>query len=259
MSSGNITYQLLDENCILRNCLHGGPIDVQATYFDAPDRNPIEVQQDITPKTTERMLKAMSRAYGGYGVMAVDDAMVVGQLRFFPGSFDHPENGLATENAMPACILGAPVLKQWETFDTDHLPDMQCADSRTLVIQCFQVVHDYKATAEGHPTDQPNYLKQGIGTGMLKFAIDWARKAGFTQVKATAIAHIKPLMMWSCQLSVERYRQLGFQVSESKHLGHAALSQRRGDHGQAVARMWDEYAHLSDEQACRLYDVVLPL
>jgi len=66
--------------------------------------------------------------------------------------------------------------------------------------------------------------------------------------------------MWSNCFRVERYRKLGFKATPSSTDSvEAALHQRRGYHGEAMKNMWEPYAHLSDEEVTKVYDVVLDL
>jgi GNAT superfamily N-acetyltransferase len=111
--------------------------------------------------------------------------------------------------------------------------------------------------AEGRPTDQPSYLRRGIGTALLQKSIEWARANGWKEVHAPAIPHIPPLMAWSCHLSVERYRKLGFEITPSAETSDGPVSQRRGYHGEAMKRMWEPYSHMSDEEVSKTYHAVL--
>jgi hypothetical protein len=95
---------------------------------------------------------------------------------------------------------------------------------------------------------------------MLKKLIEWARAEGWGEIRAIAIPHIRPLMRWSQALSVERYRKLGFDVRLSANRDEGGPApQRRGAHGEVIKKMWEPYAHISDEEASRLYDVALDL
>jgi len=66
-------------------------------------------------------------------------------------------------------------------------------------------------------------------------------------------------MSWANHLSVERYRKLGFDVKPSEERCEAAVSQRRGAHGEFIKKLWEPFAHLSDEEASMMYDVRLNL
>jgi GNAT superfamily N-acetyltransferase len=141
--------------------------------------------------------------------------------------------------------------------DFSTMPAKDSLSPRALSMTCFQVVNDYKAMAEGRPTDQPSYLHRGIGTMLLQKTIEWARVEGWDEIRDQAIPHIPPLMTWHCHLSVERYRKFGFEITRSAETLDGPVSQRQGYHGEAMKRMWEPFAHMSDEEVSMLYDVVL--
>jgi GNAT superfamily N-acetyltransferase len=221
----------------------------------SPEGRPLAVEAEahLPPGTVGRFLRAVCRAYGSCGVLAVDGNAVVGKVRFYPQEI--------AERFYPALGLQEPQrMRVLATFDPGALPPRDELREKALFICCFQLVHDYKAAAEGRPTDVPSYLGRGIATSMLRVLIDWARAEGWDELRAEAVEPIPPLLMWSGRLSVERYRKLGFraELSPSEKV-EAAIHQRRGYHGEAMRKMWEPYAHVSDAEATRVYDVSLPL
>jgi hypothetical protein len=84
--NSNIQYRLLDANCILRRCLHAGPIPLQETDPVCDVDVAAETQAHVPRGTVDRFLKALCEHYGAYGIAAVDGDMVVGQVRFYPSA-----------------------------------------------------------------------------------------------------------------------------------------------------------------------------
>jgi len=252
-----IQYRPLDSDCILRRCLHGGPIPLEQTgpENDAPVQ--AESEAGVPAGTIDGFLKALCRQYGAYGIAAVDGNGVIGQVRFFPNVLGGLHKTTAGGVTVNTCVHDHRQIQAMASIDAGWLPRKADLSPKALSILCFQLVNDYKAMAEGRPTEQPSYLHRGIGTALLRKSVDWARSEGWEEIRATAIPHIPPLMTWSCHLSVKRYRECSFErwLSAERHEG--PVSQRRGYHGEAMKRMWEPYAHMSDEEVSRLYSVVL--
>jgi GNAT superfamily N-acetyltransferase len=248
-----IDYLMMDESRLLCRCLHDGPVPLEEA--GSPEGRPLAVESEahLPPGTVGRFLRAVCRAYGSCGVLAVDGDAVVGKARFYPQEI--------AERFYPALCLQEPQrMRVLATFDPDVLPPKDELRERALFICCFQLVHDYKAAAEGRATDVPSYLGRGIATNMLRILIDWARAEGWDELRAEAVEPIPPLLMWSGRLSVERYRKLGFRAALSpSEKVEGAIHQRRGYHGEAMRKMWEPYAHVSDAEATRVYDVSLRL
>jgi hypothetical protein len=100
---------------------------------------------------------------------------------------------------------------------------------------------------------------------MVTTLVAWAKDNGWKRIIATAIPDIKPLILWHGSYSVERYKALGFRVTEETSnteigLLDAANSQQLGYHGSKMEKMWVEtYSQVSDDEISRVYTVVLDL
>ena len=245
-----IEYRMMDETCLLCYCLHEGPIPVEDTRI--PEARPLAVESEngVGQGTIVEFLRVVCRAYGSCGVLAIDGSYVVGKLRFYPRQ-------LVNMLDPGPCLQTPDHVRGIAAFDLGSLPPKDSLSEKVLHIWCFQVLGEYTDRPEGWPS----YLGRGIGTTMLKTLIDWARAEGWDEIRAKAIPHIRPLMMWSSALSVERYRKLGFEVTLSADRDEGGpVSQRRGAQGEFIKKMWElYYSHVSDEEASRLYDVVLRL
>lgn len=257
--SNDIEYRVLDSGCVLRRCLHSGPIPLTETHPENPSPVEAESEADVAPGTIDTFLKALGETYGAYGFAALDGDIVVGQVRFFPSALANVCDPTPAGDSVNTCVQEHHQIQAMAAVDVASLPPKDDLSPKTLTILCFQLVNDYKAMAEGRPSDQPSYLHRGIATNLLERTIDWARSEGWDEIRATAIPHIPPLMTWSCHLSIKRYEQLGFDIAPSSETWDGPIGQRRGAHGEAMKRMWESYAHMSDEEVSKLYDVVLKL
>jgi GNAT superfamily N-acetyltransferase len=126
--------------------------------------------------------------------------------------------------------------------------DSISADRDVLHIHCIQVAK--------------NYYGQGVAGKILDVVIDWARAAGWKELRANAIMDIRPLLAWSGQLSRGALERRGFSLVSSKfypELREGVLSQRTGAHGVDVQKQWEEYSHVSDDEASFMFDMKLAL
>ncbi len=84
--NNDIRYRLLDSGCILRGCLHDGPVSLVLTKPDCEAALEAEAEAGVPAGTVDGFLKALCREYGACGIAAVHGDMVVGQVRFFPSA-----------------------------------------------------------------------------------------------------------------------------------------------------------------------------
>jgi len=134
--------------------------------------------------------------------------------------------------------------------DPQSLPAREALPSRALRIWCLQVVAD-----EG-------YRGRGLATGMVRRLIAWAQAEGWAEIRAQAILPIPPLLDWTGLFSREAYARLGFEArggAASPELLEGVRHMRAGGHSEQVRKQWEPFAHLSDEAAATLHDMVLPL
>lgn len=233
-----IDYRMMDENCLLTSCLHKGPISFSACSKYAW----AELKYGLPEGCIARFLRAVCRAYGSCGVIAVDKDLIVAKIRFCPQSL----MDILPEEAL--CVQNEDGTRRITSFDSNTLPQKNALTSKDLFVLCFQTA--------------PSYRGQGIATAMLKTLIEWAKANGWENIRAKAIQHIPHLLQWTGMWSVEQYRRLGFQVTGSalsEELMEAVIAMRQGRHGEEVKNQWEQYGHLCDEEASRLYDVVLSI
>jgi len=235
-----IEYRMMNEGCVLTYCHHGGAIPLIEAKEPEAHSAWIEKKNDIPKGSVARFLKAMCQEYGSCGVMAIDGDQVIGKLRFYPAQLG--------DSRLPTCVQGNP--KALVAFEPTSLPPQESLDSRAMSIHCIQVVKD------------GGYRGQGIGTTMVRKLIDWASGTGWDEIRAPAIRHIPPLLDWCGSFSIDVYKRLGFvETGSAPHpeLVEGVRNMRAGHHGEDVKEQWQPFAHLSDEEAAMMYDVVFRL
>ena len=231
-----IEYRMMDENCLLTSCLHGGVISLSASSEDAW----AEREYGLPEGSIARFLRALCREYGSCGVMAIDGDSIVAKIRFCPQFFSD------TVSPESLCVQTEKEARFIASFDVERLTPKDELPSKTLWILCFQVVSSYRG--------------RGIATHMLETLIEWAKANGWDQIQSKAIWYIRPLLDWTGMWSVERYRKLGFQVighTPCEELMQAVIAMKDGCHGDDVRLQWEQYGHLSNDKASWLYDVAL--
>ncbi len=229
-----ITYRIMDATCLVPTCLHQGPLPM--TQSDAPAY--VETVSAIPPGTVARTLQAISARYGLCGVLALDGESVVGKIRVYPQAI--------VDQAPFPCVQQEQTIRPLIALALDALPSRE--DEPVLHLYCMQVAAAYAG--------------RGIAGGMLDYLLAWARAQGWQALRARAVSPIPPLLAWCGQLSRAALERRGFAVTGSAlspELREGVVSQRAGDHGEAVRRQWDTFAHLSDDEAAMVFEMELDL
>lgn len=235
-----ITYRMMDETCLLPSCLHGGPVSLASLRGALATAAYAERMENLRPGALARFLQALCRHYGSAAVLAIEDDLVVGKLRFAPRQVERGLDGI--------CFQQAAEARRMAEFDLETLPAREALARQELRFDCYQVADGYGG--------------RGIAKGLLDTALAWARMEGWESVSSSAIRHLPPLLAWSGQASERALRARGFLVvSEAAHPGlrEAVVSQRQGYHGEETQRQWAEFADLSDDEASVLYEMTLDL
>jgi GNAT superfamily N-acetyltransferase len=228
-----VQYLVMDETRVLPYCLHGGPIPVSDVDHPEEARARIEAEKGLPHGPIVEFLRAVSRAYGASGIMAVDGDEVIGKIRFAPGD---------------GCLQTPDAVDEIGALDLSKLTPKEELSPKSLSIWCLQVI--------------PEYCRQGVGMNLLVSAIDWARENGWEEIQALASRHIRPLLDWTGMPSIDRLRRLGFREvghSVNDELKKGVVAMRGGYHGEDVRKQWESYANLSDDEASWVYDMVLNL
>jgi len=235
-----IEYRMIDESCLLPYCLHSGAVPLASLSHPEEARARFEAEHGLPHSPVAEFLQALSRNYGAVGVIAVDGDVIVGKVRFAPRYlFGGTDQG---------CVQSEDGVKAIKAVELEKLTPFEDLRPKSLFIWCFQAL--------------PAYAGQGIGTSMLRTLIAWARENGWEEMHASAIGHIRPLLDWTGAFSIDRYRNLGFvetghRVHEDLKAGVVAM--RGGHHGEDLKKQWEQYAHLSDDEASEFYDVLLDI
>ncbi len=235
-----ITYRMMDDTCLLPSCLHGGPVALASPQGVMTAATDIERQEGLPPGALARFAQALCRRYGSAAVLAVEDDLVVGKLRFAPRQVERMLSGI--------CFQQAAEARRIAELDLETLPAREDLARQELRLDCYQVA--------------PGYGGRGIAKGLLDTALAWARAAGWETVSTSAIRPIPPLLNWSGQASAKALQERGFViVSEAVNadLREGVVSQRQGYHGEDVQRQWADFADLPDDEAATLYEMTLDL
>lgn len=235
-----VTYRMMDEACLLPSCLHSGPVSLASLREVLTTAAYAERMENLRPGALARFLQALCRQYGSAAVLAVEDDLVVGKLRFAPRQVERGLGGI--------CFQQAAEARRMAEFDLETLPAREALARQELRFDCYQVADGYGG--------------RGIAKGLLDTALAWASATGWDTVSSSAIRHIPPLLAWSGQASLKALQERGFAiVSEavSPDLREGVASQRQGYHGEAVQRQWADFADLSDDDAATLYEMTLDL
>lgn len=233
-----ITYKTMDQETLPCRCMHGGPIPVAEACETIPE---------VSREVVESVLRKVVASYGSCGVLALDGDTIIGVLWFYPRWLKQRFDG-------PICIQGENY-DTLATFDLATMPDVDSLPDRTLHIECMMLVR----------SEEADYTGRGIGKGMVKQAIAWAREHGWTRIEARATSDMKPLMLWTGQYTVTRYQALGFEIvagetTTQPMLLEGANSQKLGYHGLELQRMWEtDYADVSNKEISRYYTVARDL
>jgi len=199
----------MDESYIHVSCMHSGPVDPRKqprSREDVPDlprhpwsdeqiadlaRNYKAISEGWRGEPAREFMREMIQRYGTCAILAWQDGLVVGQLRFYPLSIAHL---LARADAkkQPA---SARSLKRWEP------------DAKALRVQCVMTCQPYVAasscpalaTVTPEPKDLPGCVttldgkkrfrtaedagaRKGMGLKLVQGLISWARAHGWKRI-----------------------------------------------------------------------------
>lgn len=231
-----IKYVMMDKEHTLPGCLHDGPVLKREIQILPSAENDYGVPQG----TVNRFLGALCETYKSCGVLALDDDMVVGQLRFSPKYLFDKLNFF--------CLQTKESIAKVASFDIQNLVAFDELNPKSLFVNCYEVDSAYR--------------EQGIAGYMLRTLLKWAKKNGWESVQAEAIQNIKPLLYCTGKWGVDSYMKMGFEVT-GHHLSDDLLAgivnMRNGKQGDETKAQWEGYDYMSDEEAASVYEVVFNL
>ena len=214
-----IEIKPMDESYIHIDCLHFGPVDPsspprrEGLWQDAPDLPPHPWSDEIIAKLAKKyrsiskgwvgdpgreFMREMIQRHGTCAMLAWEDGLVVGQLRFYPLSI-------------------AQLLAKADAEKQHFLVDFGVMnfdpDPKILWVLCVMTCQPYVTSAsqpilpptppiEGGPavsseSGQPHYrtseeagARKGIGQKLIQGLIDWARENGWKRIVKQAHADL---------------------------------------------------------------------
>lgn len=233
-----VSYRLMDADCVLATCLHGGPLPLEQCAAGSAVPAYLETVSDIPTGSVARALRAICTRYGSCGVLAIDGAQVVGKIRCYPQAI--------MDNVPIPCVQQQHTMRPLMTLNLEDLPTREAMP--ILHLFCIQVANSYTG--------------RGIAGGMLDNLLIWAQINGWQELRARAVQDIPPLLAWCGQLSRAALERRGFTVTASTlnpDLRAGVIAQRAGAHGEEVARQWQAFAHLSNDEAGQVFEMSLTL
>jgi GNAT superfamily N-acetyltransferase len=235
-----VGYRMMDEHLVLPVCLHAGPVAL-ARLPELAVGTDFEEQFGLERGVHSKRLRQLARLYGATGVVAVEEDLIVGLLRFSPAVLG---------GAVPLlCPQDEPHARSLAALDVSQLPAFSDLHPKAMRIDCLQVVG--------------SHTSRGIGRAMLQRAVDWCREGGWESIDAKGLADVFPVMAWAGQMSYRTLERMGFVVTGQEvdpGIREGVVSQRLGYHGEDVKRMWEQqYADVSDDEAAMSYTLVLRL
>jgi GNAT superfamily N-acetyltransferase len=234
-------YKILNKDCCLPVCLHSGPIEVsrmahlnQGTQF--------EEQFGLPKGSHSNALNILAEFYGATGIAAIEDARIVGLLRFRPKQIAELFGG-------HLCPQEDICAKKLSCVNPVDLPSFNSLEPKALKIDCLQVVAQYQG--------------KGIGGSLLDRTIEWAKEHGWEELHSPAVDDVLPVMAWSGHMSHEVLKRRGFQTAEKTFdafITEAASHMRQGGHGKAVQEMCQKnYSQFPDDQMFFRYTMKMNL
>ena len=154
----------------------------------------------MNQKVVIDFLSTMCNLYGSCAVLAKNEKEIVGFIRFYPAEILESYDSFDS-----LCIQHGQKWAIKPGFDPKLFPNMKDLQLKDLFIQCLMVgkiFHENSTVSV--------YKGTGISKQMIKILITWGKRHGWHKIKANAINHIKPLLLWTGMHRVERYKELRF-------------------------------------------------
>jgi GNAT superfamily N-acetyltransferase len=193
----DIVVEPMTEEFILWRCLHSGPLS-RDTIEQWPSNS--QMPWEKYRKRNLPLLLKLTRTYGACAIIARDDKKIVGQLRFYPRAVrDMASNGgLCLQQDYPS----GPS----DDFAESDFPAPEDIEDKTLVVHCIM-------TGSSQLKENP-YQRKGIGTGMVKTLIQWAKANDWDRIEADAFEDIPIIYEITGSAGHTFWEKLGFQVAD---------------------------------------------
>jgi hypothetical protein len=191
----DIVIEPMGEEFILWRCLHFGPLSCLSL-----DRWPSDSPMDWERYRTRNvpLLKRLTRAYGACAILARAGDRVVGQLRFYPREVWNMER--AGELCLQQDYPNGPA----EDFADTDFPPLSRLEDKTLAIHCFMT---------GSPQQKENpFQRKGIGNGMVKSLITWAKARGWERIEVDAFEDLPLIYEITGSAGYPFWEKLGLRI-----------------------------------------------
>ncbi len=189
----DVTIEPMGGDFVLWRCLHGGPLTRQSIeQWKEGDGMPWE---ELRARNAP-LLRKLAQAYGAYAIVARDGERIVGQLRFYPKAI------CAMEEAGQLCLQQEYPAGPSADLVQRNFPALEVLGDKTLTVHCLMV---------GSPSQKENpYLRQGLGTRMVRYLAGWARERGWEAIEATAYEDLDIIYRVTGAAGVHFWEKLGF-------------------------------------------------
>ncbi len=195
----HIVIEMMSNEFILWRCLHSGPLTKETV--DHPEPHP-QVPWERLRVRNLPLLAKLTETYGSCAVIARHGNQIVGQLRFYPKAIcDMAASGpgLCMQQEFP----NGPA----DDFVENNFPSLDEIADKTLFVHCMMT---------GSPQQKSNpYQRQGLGSGMVRKLIEWARRRGWSAIEAHAYADLPCLYAVTGQAGRTFWEKLEFRVVKS--------------------------------------------
>lgn len=195
----DVNIGLMRPDFIIWRCLHGGPLTAD-TIMNVEKEAPLpwaELCQRNVP-----LLKKLTATYGACAVIARDGEACVGHLRFYPKIIQW----MCSSDELQFCLQQKFPHGPADDFAEREFPSFEALADKTLSVHCIM-------TGSPKLKDNP-YQRQGLGTAMVRFLIDWARGYGWKAIEAKTHEDIPLLYAISGCAGKTFWTKLGFRVSK---------------------------------------------
>jgi hypothetical protein len=194
-----IEIKPMTEDFIAWRCLHGGPFSKESI-----EKSPPKFHTDFKKLRAINipLLEKLIKTYGTCAILAKDDDLVVGTLRFYPKI-------LFSDGSISGfCLQQEPPHGPSESSMAKELPPLEDIQNKTLKVHCMM-------TGSSKQKENP-YRRKGIGTRMARELIRWAREKGWESIEATAYEEVEIMYTSFGAAGRSFWEKLGFDLVKTE-------------------------------------------
>ena len=186
---------MMTDGFVLWRCLHDGPL-TNETVNHLPE--PCAFWETLWARNIPLLTK-LHQVYGACAVLVRDGSRVVGMLRFYPKTVCQ-----MTAMWSGMCMQQAFAAGPADDFADSAFPPLTQITDKTLFVHCMMT---------GSPGQKDNpYQRRGLGSGMVRTLIEWARERGWTAIEANAGADLPCIYAITGKTGRMFWEKLGFHV-----------------------------------------------